>query len=851
MIKNIWLIIIVLFFQGCSDFVDAINNFELPEWETEISFHLLGKKVVLNDQINNNTIIAYDCIDTALCDTSRGKIYMLEIIDSIPTITVGESLVFEDINKNFNQSLDNVEMSPLTETLETEIGIISLGDMPPQSTPEFAFNEIVPQGILSNIETAMGLGNSMIVIPSFEIDTIEQEFTFNSFSNVEIENSSIQITITNNMFITLGDTINITLIDTSGSETYGELEFQQPIATSASASEILYLNQVTLPGTIKILISGSSLGTDGVEEEVTDEDLDSGFFVSISVIEMNVLSATANIPTQILGKSGKFKIEQSNDQIELESAIIEHGFLGLNVNNGIPLNSQLTMNIPALTDQMGTPFSTVFQIMADAITSPTPITLSNYTLDLSEDSLEYIYTVTTDPDSVTIDHTNMVSVELELNDIDNNGIKFSLITGIINEEITDSNSIELNSGTKLESAVIDSGQMKLTIENGLNINAEIDFTLTEFISEMNDTLHSVIALENNDSITTHIIVLSNYTIQLPNGSAEGIEPQILNYISSISFDSSAIQEINLNSSLGINIEITGLQFNSISGILDPLTESTQIEFPIELPGTINEYSEQLDGFDFYKPDIQLIIQSSIGVPIEIELNLKSFKTAMNDDGINPIYLDSASYDTTLSIIPNLDDSIFNLINTENLLNIFPNKISANVYAQIGGGDIVGGVNQASQLGGIINVKVPLAFIIKDTLSIDLEMSKINPLDEKLQNVKHAEIISEISTSLDFNFDISAYIYTDTLDLYPLDTLIRNISMNGGDTIKNYSEFDSTLLSHMVNDTTYIKPIIKIMGEYDEEGNSLPFIIYSTDSIYLDIIGNANILVDSLLTTGGE
>ena len=74
-----------------------------------------------------------------------------------------------------------------------EIGIISLGDMPPQSTPEFAFNEIVPQDILSNIETAMGLGNSMIVIPSFAIDTIEQEFTFNSFSNVEIENSSIQI----------------------------------------------------------------------------------------------------------------------------------------------------------------------------------------------------------------------------------------------------------------------------------------------------------------------------------------------------------------------------------------------------------------------------------------------------------------------------------------------------------------------------------------------------------------------------------------------------------------------------------------------------------------------------------
>ena len=86
MVKKIWLILIILFFQGCSDFIDAINNLELPEWEAEMSFHLLEKKVLLIDEIVDNATFAYDCIDTTFCDTSRGQYYIMEINDTIPTM---------------------------------------------------------------------------------------------------------------------------------------------------------------------------------------------------------------------------------------------------------------------------------------------------------------------------------------------------------------------------------------------------------------------------------------------------------------------------------------------------------------------------------------------------------------------------------------------------------------------------------------------------------------------------------------------------------------------------------------------------------------------------------------------
>ena len=76
-------------------------------------------------------------------------------------------------------------------------------------------------------------------------------------------------------------------------------------------------------------------------------------------------------------------------------------------------------------------------------------------------------------------------------------------------------------------------------------------------------------------------------------------------------------------------------------------------------------------------------------------------------------------------------------------------------------------------------------------------------------------------------------------------------MNGGETIENISEFDTILFNLMIEDTTYIKPIITIMGNYDDDENPLPFVIYSTDSLKLDIIAKVNILIDSTITSSGE
>ena len=853
MMKKIWFIITIFLFHGCTEFIDAIGNIQLPAWETEMSFHIHEENIRLSEKISDTTFIAYDCTDTTLCDTSRGRIYMIEISDSIGTITVGNQLEFDDIHQEFEQSIDEVAINPVTTNLLTEIGTISLGQMPSQDTPLITFRDIMDP---VTIELAENLalanesgGNNTINIPSSSITPTEQLFSFSSFSEAEIYSSSIDITISNNMFITLGEPITIELMDTLGIQSLGQVIFNNKISTNDSSTESLNLNGVTLPGTIKIIVTGNTSGTEDEDHLIQSSDLDSGFYISITVNEMEVLSATANIPEQTMAKSGKFALAQSSSQIQLVNAEIEFGLLDLIVENGISLASILEISIPGLTNENGQ-YSTSFQIdgalgNTPSITNPNAETLSGYTLSLVGDSLEYFYTVTTIPDSVNIDHTDQVNVELKIHGPDENtGLTFTSIEGYFNEVIENSSQIDLASETRLESAVLDSGQMSLSIINGLGLNAEIKFTIDEFLDPNGNSLESIIELSG--PTINHIIDLNGYTIQLPEGSIDGIEPQMINYTSTVTMDTS-LQEIAINGGLTVNVDITNLKFESVSGIISPVSMDQVIEFPIELPSAIDEFSEQLSGFNFYKSDFELVIESSIEVPMEIGLSLKSYRTTMEtDDTIEPIYLDSASYDTILIVDPFLDKNIFNLSNTENLLNIFPNKISATVHAEVGGGNESGLITQSSELSGNITVKVPLAFIIEDTILLDLDMQQIDPLDDMIKNVQHAEITSIISSNFGLNFDISAFIYSDTLDTIPIDTLLTSLAMTGGETIENISDLDNELFMNMIENTTYIKPIITIMGNYDDDGAPIPFIIYSTDSLKLDIIANASILVDSTL-----
>ena len=78
--------------------MDAIDNFQLPVWETEMSFHILEENLRIAEKLSGNSFIAIDCqeIDSSLCNTNLDSIYIVHITETIDTIKVGDQLEFED-----------------------------------------------------------------------------------------------------------------------------------------------------------------------------------------------------------------------------------------------------------------------------------------------------------------------------------------------------------------------------------------------------------------------------------------------------------------------------------------------------------------------------------------------------------------------------------------------------------------------------------------------------------------------------------------------------------------------------------------------------------------------------------
>ena len=140
----------------------------------------------------------------------------------------------------------------------TEIGIISLGAMPPQNTPEFTFRDIMPEDEVNNAESFTGTGVG-VPIPEVTISQQEEIFTFNSFSTVDIQTSTIKLEITNNMFIILGTPIDIELKNIDNDATLGQVSFENEILPGSSETETMVLAGVTMPGTIKIIIKEAKI----------------------------------------------------------------------------------------------------------------------------------------------------------------------------------------------------------------------------------------------------------------------------------------------------------------------------------------------------------------------------------------------------------------------------------------------------------------------------------------------------------------------------------------------------------------------------------------------------------------
>jgi len=927
---------------------------KLPVIQPSLGFSIYQESITLND-------VDIFSGDSSITKESYGlsdSIFVFNKTVNIDKQEVGDKLSIEDINKQFSQSIDNVRIenkevkekigfdpvgiNSIENKVVSEIGLITLDNIEPEATDPYLFSAIYPS--ISDLPN-----ESTVNIPFFNLEPTTNNFSFSDFSEATFNSGSLSITIINNLVIPLGD-IEVKFKRSDGSEISGGVTtIQGPINIDSQESAILDLSGLTLPGNVIVEVAGSSPGGENIL--INDDAKNSSFSVEISGSGLEVISANANIPSQIISESGLINLEADSNKVAL--AIISGGSLVIDIDNYMSVTSNMVLSIPSLKTIDGNNYQSNINISANSENILTTTDISGYTLsmDISDQSVIYSYDVVTDDSgndniqiqssdsivvniilkglvegekllfsdfegmvtpqnlgfegkidiesdsdileaslsqgSLTLNISNSINISAEgapealititqivsgINDeplvintgsmfgvlepieVDLNGYKiimpqenqfldyiadvqtvyevgtyslldsieidisvtdlgFSTVRGFFSQDaMSDSNSIFLDDSTIINSALLESGKLTLLIDNNIGIEADVFFQINEFYKNA-VSLDTTFGINSGTSEVQ--IDLSGFSLILPTG----IDTQKVNYISNISLPPDQEMTLSLNDSISITVKLTDLSFQSVTGQINPIT--VEIE-PVEQ--VIDALPEELDGFNFNDVEMFLDFNSSIDLPVYLDLRITAYNDTRGDSVIRIV-------NQNIHANPNIQIS-----NASDLINIRPDRILARGTAQVGDLDSIGTVSSNDSLSGIMSIRAPLMFIIDPGALISPKPSEFIEEGDSLgipDGLIDAALIMRINNQWGFGASLSVHMAPDSLSIEngEVDTLLSNFTFAPNISITDTIFLDQVALNLLKSSPSWIQPQIRIISTDD---NPVKFL--STDTLKIIIDG---------------
>ena len=927
---------------------------KLPIIQPELGFSVYQESITLNDV----DILTGDSSITKESYGLSDSIFVFNKTVNIEKQEVGDKLSIEDINKQFSQNVDNVtiEDSEVEEKIGfdpvgidavenkvvSEVGLITLDNIEPQSTEPYLFSSIYPS--VSDIPD----GNT-VTIPSFDLEPVTNSFSFNDFSEAAFNSGSLSITIINNLVIPLGD-VDIKLKKSDGSEIAGgTTTIQGPINSNSQQSALLDLSGLTLPGNIIVEVTGSSPGEANVL--INEAAKISSFSVEISGSGLEVTSANAKIPAQTISESSSISLAADSNKVVL--ATISGGKLSIDIDNYMSVASNMVLSIPSLKAANGNNFQTNINISANSENILNETDISGYTLSMAIDnqSVIYSYDVTTndsgddfveiksidsiivnivlegsvegqqllfsnfegmvtpqdlgfegeiniesDSDileanlnsgSLILDVSNSINtssegaptavitineiinvssneplvintgamfgvldpIEVDLNgykivmprdsqslnytadvqtvyevgtyslldsmdiDITVTGLGFSTVRGFFAQDaMSDSNSISLDDSTIVHNALLKSGVLSLSINNSIGVVADVFFQITEFYknSISLDTTFTI-----NSGISEVQIDLSGYNLVLPSD----VDTQKVNYVSNISLPSDQEMTLSLSDSISISVNMTDMAFQSVTGQINPVFIDID---PVEQ--TIDALPEELDGFDFNDVEMSLDFNSSIDLPVYLNLSI----TAYNDTNGDSI---TRMVNQNIHANPNIQ-----ILNASELINIRPDRIVARGSAKVGNLDSVGTVASDDSLSGVMSVRAPLMFLVDAGALISPDPVEFVEQGDSLgipDEIIDAALVMTINNQWEFGASVSVLLGPDSLAIEngEVDTLLSGFTFSPDASIVDTIYLDEDAFQLLKRSPSWIQPQISVISN---EGTPVKFL--STDTLKITIDG---------------
>ena len=221
-------------FTSCE--IDNILDPKLPKWSIDIDVPLLNKTILLRDNILNidSSIILYPNIYT---ESEFDSIFVYKLTEQIDSTFIDDKLSIQDvIDTTITQSVDNITVESIsfteninfsnigigsvTSELTTEIGLIDLNDINPQSSDPYTFEALLPD-FYESIETYMDISDDPDIgnqeyneavlgpIDNQEIVPTLQVIEFESFEYANFDSGLMNISIDNSLMYLNYDNISI------------------------------------------------------------------------------------------------------------------------------------------------------------------------------------------------------------------------------------------------------------------------------------------------------------------------------------------------------------------------------------------------------------------------------------------------------------------------------------------------------------------------------------------------------------------------------------------------------------------------------------------------------------------
>ena len=539
--------------------------------------------------------------------------------------------------------------------------------------------------------------------------------------------------------------------------------------------------------------------------------------LNLGITDIYFSAVTGQIESQTIIEGGDINIESES---QIQSATILDGQMELVISNNIGGAADVQLTVPELIRD-GTGLDTVLTI--DPGDNGYIIMLAGYDLQpvsLDDQRLTYSTTTITQSESNTYYLNDSIAVAITLP-----GLTFNAVTGYISQDDNvETDVIELDNDTKVETALIDSGQIQLTIRNFIGLEADVLFSIDE-LKVGGAPLETTLQIISSTEPVQQTIDLAGYRLTLP------VDDQRVNYTSTLSIPTDQLLSLTLNDSLAIDVLIDTLWFGSITGIIDT------VDITIDtVEQEISALPDDMDGFEFANVEIAIDFESGITIPVFLDLTMEASNSA-------------GDMETSSITNWNITDSSQVIIpNASTLINIQPDKILAYGSARVGGDGTSGSVTSAEVIAGLLSVRAPLELEIGPdaTITIDPELvTKTGAAETVPEEIEDVVVFISYDNSFEFGSTLTVLMSQDTLDFESgaADILVDGLQITAGVAGIDSIDLNDNRLGLFNQDSMYVQVQINVLGQTDSDGNPIPSRFLSTDEMQLNIYGRIQYFVD--------